>query len=236
MHFRESNRLAKTCHGRRDAYPTRRGIAIVLVLGLLAITLAISYATLRGQGAATQLARNNGRSYDAREAAHSGIAAAIRKMSENAWPGVATPLSANITANAWYNVTFTTGDAKLGSTDPSYNEWPYRVTIDSIGTAADPTNTTIQAQHHSRVVVQLVRKLMTTDPSVWPSLTGATLYQWGSGTQKLQFPVRINGSAVVLGKVNLIADYPTSATIARNQYFTDLNSRRSAGLGDYRPL
>src|SRR5262249_17488059 len=61
----------------------RRGIAIVLVLGLLAITLAVSYATLRGQGAATQLARNNGRAYDAREAAHSGLVAALRKMSEN---------------------------------------------------------------------------------------------------------------------------------------------------------
>src|SRR5438067_4708366 len=167
MHFRESNRLAKLGHGRRDADPTRRGVAIVLVLGLLAITLAISYATLRGQGAATQLARNNGRAYDAREAAHSGLVAALRKMSENAWAGVNTPLSANITANSWYNVTFTTGDAKLGSGD---TEWPYCVTIDSIGTAADPTNSSIQAQHHSRVVVRLVRKLMTTEPAVWHSL------------------------------------------------------------------
>src|SRR5262245_26194796 len=111
MRFRDLSLSVNSSPDRRDAYPTRRGIAIVLVLGLLAITLAISYATLRGQGAATQLASNNGRAYDAREAAHSGLTAAIRKMSENSWAGVNTPLSANITANAWYNVTFTTGDS-----------------------------------------------------------------------------------------------------------------------------
>ena len=66
-----------------------------------------------------------------------------------------------------------TGDAKLGSGDPKYSEYPFRVTIDSIGYAADPTNTTIQAQHHSRCVVQLVRKLMTTEPAIWTSLSSA---------------------------------------------------------------
>ena len=39
---------------------------MVMVLGLLAITIAVSYATLRGQGTATQLARNNSRSLEAR--------------------------------------------------------------------------------------------------------------------------------------------------------------------------
>jgi hypothetical protein len=204
------------------------------VLGLLAITLAISYATLRGQGAATQLARNNGRAYDAREAAHSGLVAALRKMSENAWAGVNTPLSANITANSWYNVTFITGDAKLGSADPKYSEYPYRVTIDSIGFAADSTNATVQAQHHSRCVVQLVRKLLTTEPANWTSLTSNTVYQWSNKTANVQFPVRINGPAVILGKVNLTPDYTTVA-LARNRYLSDLNARKDT-LGDYRPL
>src|SRR5262245_60063184 len=63
----------------------RRGIAVVLVLGLLAITLAISYATLRGQGTTTQLAVNNSRALDAHVAAQSGVAAALRKISETGW-------------------------------------------------------------------------------------------------------------------------------------------------------
>src|SRR3954469_23654712 len=87
-----------------------RGIAVVLVLGLLAITLAISYATLRGQGTTTQLARNNSRALDARVAAQSGLAAALRKVSENAWGGVTSTLSANVTNNSWYQVNYTTGD------------------------------------------------------------------------------------------------------------------------------
>ena len=71
-----------------------RGMAIVMVLGLLAITLAISYATLRGQGTTSQLARNNSRALDARVAAQSGLTAAVRKISENSWSGVDTPLVA----------------------------------------------------------------------------------------------------------------------------------------------
>src|SRR5256885_15652942 len=108
-----------------------RGIAIVMVLGILAITIAVSYATLRGQGTTTQLARNGSRSLEARAAARSGIAAALRSMSENGWGGVTTSLSSNVTANSWYQVTYTTGDDKLTDGNASYSEWPFRVTIKS---------------------------------------------------------------------------------------------------------
>src|SRR5687767_7360645 len=79
-----------------------RGIAVVIVLGLLAVTLAISYATLRGQGTSTQLARNSSRALDARVAAQSGLAAALRKISENAWAGVDSTVRSNVTDNSWY--------------------------------------------------------------------------------------------------------------------------------------
>src|SRR4051812_2823714 len=137
-----------------------RGIAVVMILGLLAITIAISYATLRGQGTTSQLARNNSRALEARAAARSGIAAALRKISENAWGGVSVTLQSNVTPNSWYVVTFTTGDVKLLSTDPSYGEYPYRLMIDSIGYATDPLNTAIQSQFKSRCTVQLLRKQM----------------------------------------------------------------------------
>src|SRR5436190_13065851 len=89
-----------------------RGIAVVMVLGLLAITIAISYATLRGQGTTTQLARNGSRSLEARAAARSGISAGLRAISENAWGGITATLSSNVTANSRYLVTFRTGDDK----------------------------------------------------------------------------------------------------------------------------
>src|SRR5262245_61224447 len=88
----------------------RRGMTVLLVLGVLAITLAVCYATLRGQGATAQLARNNSRSLQAREAAYSGLAAGLRKMSESNWAGVGVPLTAHITSDSWYEVSYSTGD------------------------------------------------------------------------------------------------------------------------------
>ena len=91
----------------------RRGMAVLLVLGVLAVTLAVCYATLRGQGTTTQLARNQSRALQAREAAKSGLAAALRKMAESNWAGVGAPLSANVTPDSWYEVTFSVGDTAL---------------------------------------------------------------------------------------------------------------------------
>src|SRR5439155_24785180 len=139
----------------RRKYQRPRGIAVVLVLGLLAITLAISYATLRGQGTTSQLARNNSRALDARVAAQSGLAAALRKISENAWGGINSSINVNITNNSWYQVSFTTGDSKLTPTDPNYSEYPFRVMIDSVGYASDSLNPAIRATHHCRCTVQL---------------------------------------------------------------------------------
>lgn len=227
------HRPRRTYQGRR-----RRGIAVVLVLGLLAITLAISYATLHGQGVTSQLAQNNGRALDARMAAQSGLAAALRKISENAWPGVDVPISANVTNHSWYQVTFTTGDAKLTNTNPQYNEFPFRLTIDAVGYAADPENAAIRSEHHSRCIVQLMRKRLTAEPTNWATVTGNTVYQYDDQNVTVQFPVRINGTATLMGKLAFFCtDYPgNTATAARDQYLSDLNARRIAGLGDYRPF
>jgi hypothetical protein len=215
-----------------------RGIAVVMVLGLLAITIAISYATLRGQGTTTQLARNGGRSLDARAAARSGVAAALRAMSQNGWAGVGTPLSSNVTPNSWYLVTFTTGDTKLTNADPAYSEWPFRVTIESTGFASDPLNTNIQAQYKSCCVVQLLRKNMVSDPANWSSIITQNVYQFSSSDAWVQFPVRINGNSTFLGKLQLCTEYPAAYSgsyTPRDKYLLGLQLR-SGTLGDYRPF
>src|SRR5262245_18393783 len=212
-----------------------RGVAVVIVLGLLAVTLAISYATLRGQGTTSQLARNNSRALDARVAAQSGLAAALRKVSENAWAGVDTPLSSNVTNHSWYQVTFTTGDADLNAANPQYGEFPYRLTINSVGTASDPTNAAVRAEHKSRCVVQLVRKKLVSEPANWASLTNKNVYQYGSPDVYVQFPVRINGPVELHGKLIFCNQYPNNAS-ALQQYLTDLNTWGVAGLGDDRPF
>lgn len=212
-----------------------RGIAVVMVLGLLAITLAISYATLRGQGTTVELARNNGRSMDARVAAQSGLSAAIRKMSENAWGGIDSTIRSNVTDNSWYQATFSTGDAKLLQGDALFSDYPFRVTIESTGYAADPLNAAIQSQHKSRCVVQLVRKKLLAEPAGWSNLTSYNVYHFSNHDAYVQFPVRINGPVCMLGKLNFCTEYPGNTT-ALNSYLSGLNSRRLAGRGDDRPF
>lgn len=212
-----------------------RGIAVVMVLGLLAITLAISYATLRGQGTTVELARNNGRSMDARVAAQSGLSAALRKMSENAWSGIDSTIRSNVTDNSWYQVTFTTGDSKLLRGDALFSEYPFRVTIESTGFAADPLNAAIQSQHKSRCIVQLVRKKLLAEPTGWSNLTSCNVYHFSNHDAYVQFPVKINGPTCILGKLNFCTEYPGN-TLARDSYLSGLNSRRIAGLADYRPF
>jgi hypothetical protein len=212
-----------------------RGIAVVMVLGLLAITLAISYATLRGQGTTTQLARNGTRALDARAAAHSGLAAALRKISENNWAGIDAALSANVTNHSWYQVSFATGDTALQSTDSQYGEYAFRVTINATGFAADPLNPAVRSEHRCRCVVQLVRKRLTTEPANWDAVRNYNVYQFANKDVYVQFPVRINGATCLMGRLIFCTDYPNS-TAALDQYLLDLNARRIAGLGDDRPL
>ena len=207
-----------------------RGVAVVIVLGLLAVTLAISYATLRGQGTSTQLARNGSRALDARVAAQSGIAAALRKISENAWAGVDSTLRSNVTDNSWYEVKFETGDSTLGPTHPDYSEFPFRLMINATGTASDPLNPAVRSEHKSRCVVQLVRKKIVAEPANWPSLTSKTVYQYADEEAHVQFPVKISGPTTIHGRLLFCTQYPNSAN-PLNQYLTDLNLRQIAGIG-----
>lgn len=219
----------------------RTGIAVVLVLGLLAVTLAVSYATLRGQGTTAQLAANNSRALDASEAARSGLAAALRKISDTGWAGVDVPLSANVTPNSWYEVTFTTGDAKLAPADADYGEYAFRLTINSTGYAADPTNAAIRSIHKSRCVTQLVRTAVLAEPANWATLTNHTVYQWAIRNIYTQFPVRVNGSAVLHGRLYLSTEYPGVAA-PRDRYLEDLKTMQvpvvllGGGRPDYRPF
>lgn len=222
----------------QNSKPARRparGMAVLLVLGLLAITLAVSYATLRTQATAIQLARNTGRSLDARLAAESGLAAAMHKISDSSWAGVDVPLGANITDDSWYEVSFSTGDPELLPTATNYGEYPYRLTITSTGYAADPANPDIRAIHRVRSVVQLARAQMVADPANWTSLTGFTIYQWANRAAIVQFPFRSTGPVTILGKLYLTLEYPQDGS-ARDQYLNDLRLMRSDGRGDHRPF
>src|SRR3712207_7285832 len=58
------------------------------------------------------------------------------------------PMSANVTNHSWYQVSFTTGDAALQPADAQYAEYPFRVTIDSIGYRSEEHTSELQSRQY----------------------------------------------------------------------------------------
>jgi hypothetical protein len=222
-------------HSHRRATAGRRGFAVVLVLGMLAMTLALCYASLRGQSTIAKLTENLGRGEAARLAAESGVYAALRRMSEPTWAGVATPFNGNVSDNSWYEVSYTTGDSQLAPADPKYGEYAYRVTITSVGYASDPGQPSIRAMHKVDAIVQLARRALQAEPANWTDFEPYAVHQWGNRAVSTQFPLHIHGPAQVLGTLSMFPEYPLSTT-PEHRYFQDLEKMRVDGLGDNRPF
>jgi hypothetical protein len=221
---------------RRPRSGPRRGVAVVVVLGLLAITLALAYAMLRTQGTANLIARNSSRQLDARLAAEAGLSAALRKMHEDGWAGVSSILAATVDANSSYTVSYATGDATLSATSADYAEYPFRVTITSTGTAIDPLQPTLQVTYQLQAVVQLVRRALTnSNPTGWTNYLQPTVYQWSASDAHLGFPIRIDGTTTFLGRLRLSTNYPGTVS-TRDVYLQGLNALRNSTGVDERPL
>ena len=223
-------------------YKVRRGTALVLVLGLLALTLALCYSAMQGQAEAVNIQANSGRTASARMAAYSGMSAALASMTGNSWVGVGGTLAGQLDANCTYSVAFTTGDASLTVGNPSYGEYPFRVTLTSVGTAVDPTNANLQSKYKVTAVVQLVRRaidLSNTPTTNWNYLNGFTVCQWNNRltphTVNMQLPIAIQGNMAILGTLALANQYPGDAS-ARQDYLSGLNAMRLNSLPDYRPF
>jgi len=228
----------RTDHGRepRRSKPAgRRGIAILLVLVLMAIALATSYVVVRSQITAAQIAYNSDRACLARAAASTGLTAAMRAMHESTWGGVGTSISGNLSSTESYQATFTAGDTSLVSTDASYWELPYRVTIAATGFASDPGNVQPTASYTLTAVLRLVPKQLGASPSNWATVGQYTVYQGGDNFT-LDVPCRVEGPVRVKGEAKIGSTYSWSSS-ARQRYLGDLNAMRTAGgYPDYRPL
>ena len=231
----QSARAATPAAAGKSFKRTRRGVAVLLVLGMLAMTLALCYASLRGQATVAKLAENLGRGEAARLAAESGVYDALRRMSDGTWAGVDTAFTANVNGSSWYEVSFATGDAQLTPADPQYGEFAYRVTITSVGYADDPGQPTVRAIHKVDAVVQLARRTLLAEPANWSTLTNFNVHQWGNRDVVVQEPVRIHGSASIQGRLLLSQEYPLTAE-SRQDFLEGLNDMRLDGRGDHRPF
>ncbi len=210
----------------------RRGVAIIVVLAIVAIALASAYSLLRSQATVVQVQANTNQRSQARQAAVTGMLVAMQKMSATGWLGVGTTTTGALSNTDSYSVTYTAGDSTIPATDPNQ---PFRVTLVSTGTSANALQSGQQANYRIRAVMHLVAKQLATEPANWGSMLQYTLFQNHSGKLVLNSPCQIQGSLRVQGSVQLGADYNWSTT-TQQRYLVDLVAMQLAHVADDRPL
>lgn len=217
----------------------RRGVALVLVLALLALTLGFSYALLRSHTAGHELARNQSRKGDARTAAQAGMAVALRKLYDGSWDGADTSFSGDLTTDKLqgFTVTYTTGDSDLSSSAADWSEYPFRVTILSKGYSIDPITSTSRSEFSIRVVVQLIRRKLNSNLVSVAGLESYSIYQTGNNNVRIHHPIRLNGNVHVQGEIEFSRQYPQDwRGTEYMEFFGDLRKMYANHGWDYRPF
>ena len=224
-------------HDRRtQRMPRRRGMAVLMVLLLLSVTLAVSYAMVRSQNLAVEIERNADRRDQARQAAMTGLTLAMKKMQQSTWAGAETTLSGTLSAGQQYSVTYATGDAALTSISPGYKEYPYRMTLTAVGQASDPAASSRVSRCSIQAVMRLVPRAVATEPSNWSSATqNYTIYGNGWGNFSVDVPVHTVGRVRCGLVLDLCPSYNWSSSV-RSGYASDLLAMASAGGSDARPF
>jgi len=213
----------------------RRGTAVLVVLLLISIALAISYATMRSQATIVEIQRNAHLATDARQAAITGLTVGLKKMHQADWAGVNTTLSGSLGADEGYEVTYAAGDPSLGQGDPDYEDLPYRVTLTSVGRAADPADPARKTKHTARAVVRLVPRKLPDEPGDWARMQQYVIYQTKRDPFEIDLPCQLSGAIRVQQKLKLARHYPNDSD-AWWTYLDDLNRMRRNNLPDYRPV
>lgn len=217
--------------------PSRKGMATLVVLLLVAVALAVSYSVMRSQATTLHIQQNANLAANARRAAVMGMIRALRAMQTSDWSGVDVSLSGQASEHESYEVRFTTGDESLEEDSVDYWLYPYRVTLSSIGMAVDPANSTRKRTHEVRAVVQLVPRALADKPPIWEDVLGNTVFQWGPwGEYEVPVPFRIEGNQKIQGYLKLAKDYNWLGK-ARERYLKDLNEMsRGTETIDVRPF
>ncbi len=219
--------------GRRIMTPLRRGMAIVIVLALISMTVAVSYALIRTQFTSLAIEENAGRSQQARDAAWAGVGHALKQLHSSSWAGTGTSETKSLGNRVSFSVSYTAGDASLAAGSPEY---PYRVTVDVTGRVASSVTGVPDTTFQYRLVLQLVPRQLSAEPDGWQGMSSRTLTQWdGASDLLLEVPARIEGTAAVQGQLQFFQSYPTGNDAMAN-YGYDLGIMANVGRGDFRPF
>ncbi len=190
---------------RRD----RRGVAIVVVLGLISIALALSYTMMRAQGTTLKIQENSRRQADARQAAQSGLAAGLGQLHRSDWKGVGTTLTGRLNDSESYTVEYSAGDGRLSPTHAEFADLPYRVTLKVTGyaTAFDGGAT---STHRIVAVARLVPTALSATSPDWSHMQQFTVYQWTNANFTVDIPSHIEGAVWTQGPVRVSGTYPNT--------------------------
>ncbi|HZZ73465.1 MAG TPA: hypothetical protein VFE24_14520 [Pirellulales bacterium] len=220
---------------RRRPLRARRGVALIIVLSIIAITLSMSYAILRSQGTILRIQANSDLLARAKQAANTGYLVALHKIHDASWSGADTSFSGTLTAGQTYQVSYTTGDASLVSTSSDYWLYPYRITITITGTAVDSSNSAISVSDHIAAVLQLVPRQLNTEPTNFSTMTQYTAYETTNADFQIEPRRRIEGPVLIQGKVTLFQDSPSDPA-ANSRYIQDLGLLYTSFNTDGRPF
>jgi len=216
---------------------TRRAVATLVVLLLLAVTLALSYAMMRSQAMDLRIQQNASLRPAARQAALTRMSLAIRAMHRGDWGGIDQPVIDSLGRYARYEVTYTTGDASLVSQPdhPDAGDFPYRVTLDATGFATDPSDLERVSTHRVRAVVRLAPRNLADEPSDWRRMQRYTIFQTEKEPFEIDIPCRLEGPIRLQSRLKFAIHYPDDDDVWF-RYLQDLNAMRLAGRPDYRPF
>lgn len=222
----------------------RRGISLVIVALLVSMTMAVSFAVIHTQGTAITSQQNSDLRTQARQAALTGMAIAIREAHSPNWIGTEVSFSKDLSETEHFNATYSTGDATLSDGDEDYDEYPYRVTILVTGHATDPKNTDIKASHRVEAVIRLVPEAVDDKPTGWNEVESCTFNQLERHQSVfITVPCHIEGLARIRSKLYLCQDDDDRVSLGwdkvedvRKWYLEDLYYMSRNGWPDYRPF
>lgn len=221
----------------------RRGIATLVVLLLISVSMALSYAVMRSQTTALKIHQNATRQTEliqgARSAACRGLQEALDEMRLADWAsddrGINTILSRPIGNRLRYVATYAVGDPELQSGDDDYYLHPYRVTVVCTGYAGDPDRPTHEKSHRVQAVVQLVPQKLAGAASGWDEVLEHTISQYRYGSFDVDVPLRIAGDLRVRGEMEIGRELDWDGS-ERWWYLKGLKDLAEQGNPDYRPI
>ncbi len=224
--------MSQPITARNAPIGTRCGMAVLVVLAFITITVAVSYALVRSQFTAVTIEQNSDAIQRAQDAAWAGASHALRQLHSADWGGTGSSETVHLTSAVQFTVVYRAGDETLPIDDTSY---PYRVTVNVTGRVVS-TDGSPDTTYPILLVVQLVPRQLSGEPAAWKSMTQRSLTQWNaSRTTKIDIPARIEGPVALQGELRLFDGYPagTNPPVA---YANDLKRMAMVEQNDYRPF